>query len=449
MQRQILLVEDDQIHREMLEEALSDQGYRVLAAATGQEALDLLNAAAFDVALVDIRLPDLDGFQLLEQLLGSQPQCSVLLMTGQASIETAVSAMRQGAHDFLPKPFRMDLLLLKLERLFHLRDIEEENRQLRVAADGSSIVGKCLPWRRFLASVESVAPTDATVLLQGESGTGKELVADLLHSLSPRSRRPLIKVNCGAIPESLMESELFGYEKGAFTGAERARSGYLEQAHGGTLFLDEIGEIPHLMQVKLLRVLHDRKVQRLGGEKPVPTDFRLVAASHRNLEELRAAGGIRDDFFYRLNVIPLTLPPLRERRDDLPLLLEHFIRKYAGRYGKSPIRFAPESYALLQHYPFPGNVRELENLVERLQVLSAGTEILPRHLPAEFRRGEVNGASPVVVPLRTDLPLKEVVREFELRVIDQVLREEGGNRTAAARRLGISRKNLWERLERH
>jgi transcriptional regulator with PAS, ATPase and Fis domain len=299
--------------------------------------------------------------------------------------------------------------------------------------------------RRFLATLENVADTLATVLLQGESGTGKELAADLLHALSPRKEGPLVKVNCGAIPESLLESELFGYEKGAFTGAERTRRGYLEQADGGTLFLDEIGEIPHAMQVRLLRVLQDRRVQRLGSEAPVTADFRLIAATHRKIEELRESGAIREDFFYRLNVIPLTLPALRERKEDIPLLLDHFIRRYSAMHSKPPIRLSAEVLDLLQRQTFPGNVRELQNLIERLQVLQPGAEILPRHLPPEYRRPTENG-SEVIQCFRTELSLREALQEFETRFIERVLQEEGGNRTGAARRLGISRKNLWEKL---
>jgi DNA-binding NtrC family response regulator len=445
MERHILLVEDDPLHRDMLAEALTDKGYLVSPAATGQEALDALAGSAFQAALVDIRLPDVDGMALLDHLLTRHPECTVLLMTGQATVEAAVAAMRKGAYDYLAKPFRMELLLLKLERLFHLREVEGENRRLKEAPARGGMVASSPKMRRFLATLENVAGTLATVLLQGESGTGKELAADLLHSLSPRKEGPLVKVNCGAIPESLLEAELFGYEKGAFTGAERLRRGYLEQADGGTLFLDEIGEIPHAMQVRLLRVLQDRRVQRLGSEAPVAADFRLVAATHRDLEELRSNGAIREDFFYRLNVIPLTIPPLRERREDIPLLLDHFIRHYSALHGMSPLRLSAETLDLLQRHPFPGNVRELQNLIERLQVLSPGEEILPRHLPPEYRRPAENGGE-VIQCFRTELPLREALRDFELRFIQRVLQEEGGNRSAAARRLGISRKNLWEKL---
>ncbi len=441
----ILLVEDDELHLEMLQEVLTDNGYAVTAARSGQQAADALGSGRFPVALIDIRLPDVNGMSLLQLLLDRQPECAVLMMTGQATVEAAVDAMKQGAYDYLAKPFRTELLLLKLQRLCQLKQIEAENRRLRRQGQDSGIIGDSAALRRFMAAAQNAADTDATVLLRGESGTGKELAAEFIHQASSRRQGPLVKVNCGAIPESLLESELFGAEKGAFTGADRSRRGYLEQAQGGTLFLDEIGEIPQNMQVKLLRVLQDGKVQRLGSETTVVVDFRLVAATHRDLDELREEGIIREDFFYRLNVVPLHLPPLRQRREDIPLLVDHFIGKYASRYGKDPIRLSPESFELLLRYPFSGNVRELENLIERLQVLAPGTEITPRLLPEPLRKNAESGGD-VIQCFRTDLPLREALRDFELRFIARVLDEEGGNRTAAAKRLGISRKSLWEKL---
>ncbi|MHB1397309.1 MAG: sigma-54-dependent transcriptional regulator [Trichloromonadaceae bacterium] len=442
--RRILLVEDDHHHREMLEEALQDSGYTVASAASGQQALDLLGRGGFDAALVDICLPDLDGFALLEVLQTRHPGCPVLLMTGQATIEAAVSAMRKGAHDFLAKPFRLDLMLLKLERLFQLLLLQQENQQLR-QGHSQGLIGSSPEFRQFLKTVESVAATSATVLLQGESGTGKELIADHIHALSAACKGPLVKVNCGAIPETLLEAELFGYEKGAFTGAVRTHRGFFEQSQGGTLFLDEIGEIPLLMQVKLLRVLQERSIQPLGSEKSVPVSFRLVAATNRDFRRLREEGVIRDDFFYRLHVIALTIPPLRERKGDLQLLIDHFVGKYAARFGSQPLRLRPEALEQLLGYPFPGNVRELENLIERLQVLFPGQEIRCADLPIEFALQSRSGTE-VFQCFRTGLPLREALGEFELRFIHRVLEEEGGNRSAAARRLGISRKNLWEKL---
>jgi DNA-binding NtrC family response regulator len=445
VEHSILLVEDDPLHREMLTETLQDRGYAVSAAETGQQAADFLSERDFPVALVDIRLPDIDGFTLFELILARQAECSVLLMTGQATVEAAVDAMKKGAHDYLAKPFRMELLLLKLERLFRLKDIENENRLLRGSTETTGIIGRSAALSRFLATAKTVAGTDATILLQGESGTGKELFAEFIHEHSPRGQAPLIKVNCGAIPETLLEAELFGHEKGAFTGADRRRRGLLEQAHGGTLFLDEIGEIPPAMQVKLLRALQEHRIRRLGSEDDFPVDFRLLAATHRNLQELRESGAIREDFYYRLNVVPLVLPPLRERLEDLPLLIDHFIRRYSRLYSSEPIRFSPEVIEILQQYSFPGNVRELENLVERLQVLHPGVEILQRHLPKELLLSHDSGSN-IVQIVQTTIPLRDAMKDFERRFISRVLEEEHGNRTAAARRLGISRKALWEKL---
>ena len=441
----ILLVEDDEIHLEMLQEVLMDKGYQVTPARDGQQAADALSSENFQVALLDIRLPDVSGMSLLQVIRERSPECIVLMMTGQATIEAAVEAMKQGAYDYLAKPFRTELLLLKLQRLLHVQQIEAENRRLRQNEPASGIIGESPALLRFMTAARNAGETDATVLLQGESGTGKELAAQFIHQNSPRRDAPLIKVNCGAIPEGLLESELFGAEKGAFTGADRNRRGYLEQAHGGTLFLDEIGEIPHTMQVKLLRVLQDGKIQRLGSERVLDADFRLIAATHRDMEELREEGRIREDFFYRLNVVPLTLPPLRRRREDIPPLINHFIGKYANRYGKDSIRLTPESFELLLRYPFPGNVRELENLIERLQVLAPGEKIPPRLLPEPMRRC-AEGGSDVIQCFRTELPLREALRDFELRFITRVLEEENGNRTAAAKRMSISRKSLWEKL---
>ncbi|MFO7576938.1 MAG: sigma-54 dependent transcriptional regulator [Pelovirga sp.] len=445
MKKKILLVEDDNVHLEMLTEVLTDNGYQVTPARDGQQAADALVADSYPVALIDIRLPDISGMSLLQLILGQQADCTIMMMTGQATVEAAVDALKQGAHDYLAKPFRTELLLLKLKRLFHLKQLEEENRNLRQQDQHSGIIGDSLTLRQFLAAAQSAAGTDATILLQGESGTGKELAADFIHQASSRKDGPLVKVNCGAIPETLLESELFGTEKGAYTGAEQGRRGYLEQAHGGTLFLDEVGEIPQSMQVKLLRVLQDGVIRRLGTETPVRVDFRLIAATNRNLEDLREEGLIREDFFYRLNVVPLHLPPLRQRRDDIPLLVNHFIDKYSIRYAKEPIRLSLETYERLQNCPLPGNVRELENLIERLQVLAPGQEITPAMLPEPLRQsGETRGE--IIQCFRTDLPLREALRDFELRFISRVLHEEGGNRTAAARRLGISRKTVWEKL---
>ena len=444
MNKRILLVEDDDLHRTMVAGALEKNGYMVHCAENGQEAVDAMHSEPFQVALLDIRLPDINGFELLSVLHDVQPDCNAVMMTGEASIESAVRSMQEGAFDYLAKPFRTELLLMKLSRIFAWHELMEENRKLRGRVD-HGMVGTSRTLKRFLDSLKGAAESEATVLLLGETGTGKELAADFVHQHGFRNKGPLVKVNCGAIPESLLEVELFGCIKGAFTGADSARPGVLEQADGGTLFLDEIGEIPPAMQIKLLRVIEERTVTRVGADKPSPADFRLVAATHRDLDELRQSGLLRDDFFFRLNVVPLTVPPLRTRRSDIPLLISHFVERHAVRHRKEQIEFTPEALELLQKYHFPGNVRELENLVERLQVMLPDKQIQPRHLPDIVRQAvQLNGSK--VQCFRTELPFREAVRDFEVQFIQHVLEEENGNQTKAAKRLGVSRKTVWEKL---
>jgi DNA-binding NtrC family response regulator len=442
----ILVVEDDPLFSTMLVAALERVGYDVCHAETAATALEAATQREFDVALLDMRLPDADGLDLFRAIQDRHPGCTAIVMTGHASVESAVEAMRQGAHDYLPKPFPTEALLLKLQRLFRQKGIEGELAALRAGSQGVGFVGRNRRLLRLLETVRTVAGTDATVLLQGESGTGKELVAEQLHRESPRREGRLVKLNCGAVPESLMESELFGHEEGAFTGAARQRIGTLQQAAGGTLFLDELGDIPSSMQVKLLRALQEKTIRRLGGEAEVPVDFRLVTATNRDVDELVESGVLREDFYFRLSVVPITVPPLRERKDDLPLLLEHFVKRHSAAHGADPVRFSPEAMDLLVDYPWPGNVRELQNVVERLQVLTPGLEIGPRHLPPEIRKNRpAEGVLFEAVP--TTLTLKKAVRRFEQRYIERVVEEEGGNKAAAARRLGVARETLWKKAQ--
>ncbi|MEW6487007.1 MAG: sigma-54 dependent transcriptional regulator [Thermodesulfobacteriota bacterium] len=442
----ILVVEDDPLFAAMLLEALAGSAYDTTHAETAAEALATASRREYDAALLDVRLPDADDLSLFRALRERQPRCSALVMTGHASVEAAVEAMREGASDYLAKPFPTEMLLLKLERLFRARRTEEELAALRARAPEEGFVGRSRKVLRLLETARSVAATDATVLVQGESGTGKELVAELLHRHSPRQEGPLVKVNCGAVPETLMESELFGHEKGAFTGAERRRKGVLEQASGGTLFLDEVGEISSAMQVKLLRALQDRRIRRLGGEEEISVDFRLVAATNRHPQELLRSGDLREDFYFRLSVVPISVPPLRERADDIPLLLEHFVRRYSRSHGLDPVRFSAEAVEALLAHPWPGNVRELQNLVERLQVLHPGAEIRPRDLPAELR-AKRPAAGMLFAAVPTRLLLREAVGRFERQFIDAVVEEEGGNKAAAARRLGVARETLWKKAQ--
>lgn len=443
----ILLIEDDPLYASVLEEALLDAGYQVKCAMTAAEAMEASEQCDCDVALLDIRLPDIDGLHVLKALKENQPECTVIVMTGHASVESAVKSIRQGAYDYLSKPFPTEALLMKLQRILHQRKMEDELAALRSSPEvrSSGIVGRNRRVLSLLQTLKTVSGTDATVVIQGESGTGKELVADYLHFNSRRRKGPLVKVNCGAVPESLMESELFGFEKGSFTGADRRRIGTLEQASKGTLFMDEIGEIPASMQIKLLRALQDRKIRRVGGYEDIPVDFRLVAATNQDVGELVEEGILREDFYFRLNVIPVTVPPLRERSDDIPLLIEHFVARHSTAHDLTPIRFQPDAVELLVSYSWPGNVRELQNVVERVQVLHPGTDIGPRHLPMEIRKSQ----SPEGVHIEavsTDLDLRAAIRQFERRYIERVIEEESGNKAAAARRLGVARETLWKKL---
>lgn len=392
--KKLLLVEDEPLHRMTLQDNLQDAGYQVVSAESGQQALDFLTQQLFSVALIDIRLPDISGLELFSELKNRQPECSVILMTGQSSVEAAVTAMRDGAYDYLAKPFKVDLLLLRIER-----------------------------------------------------GVGKERLAEFLHKNSPRALAPLVRVNCAAIPETLLEGELFGYCKGAFTGAQRNHDGLLLQANGGTLFLDEVGEISQAMQVKLLRVLQEHKLRRLGDEQELTVDFRLIAATNQNPEELVRQGRMREDFYYRLRVIPLQVPPLRERREDIPLLVVDILHQFSEQYKIAPVIFTPEALQALSGYDYPGNIRELRNLIERLLVLYAGQTIGLTELPEEIG-GQRSAGSELIQSFQTHLPLRQAVKDFELRFIRMVIEEEQGNQTAAAKRLGISRKNLWEKLHR-
>lgn len=438
----ILLVEDETLHRMTLIETLTDAGYQVLSAEDGQQALNLMTKHHFGVALLDIKLPDISGIELFHELQRRQPDCNTLLMTGQSSVEAAVAAMRDGAYDYLAKPFKMDLLLMRLERAFQLQQLRQ---QVSEATQSPIIESHSPKFQQVIQASQVAAKTQATVLILGESGVGKERLADYIHQNSPRAKGPMIRVNCAAIPETLLEGELFGYTKGAFSGASHAHDGLLLQADGGTLFLDEVGEIPLPVQVKLLRVLQERTLRRLGEQKDRNVDFRLIAATHQAPSKLVQQGKMREDFFYRLNVIPLQIPALRERQDDLHMLIVDIIREISTQYDQVPIVLSSDSLSALEHYRYPGNIRELRNILERLQVLYAGKTIEPGQLPAEVLTGPAAGVD-LIQAVRTDRPLKVAVREFEERFIQTVVHEEGGNRTAAAKRLGISRKTLWEKF---
>jgi two-component system response regulator AtoC len=448
----LLIVDDEKTQREGLRAALDDR-YDVYLAENAQNAMELLERDHFDVLLTDFRLPNEDGMKLIGRAksLSHPPIC--ILMTAYGSEEIAVEAMKRGADDYLPKGrLQIDELEMRIARALRQRNLEVENVSLRQQLDSKfgmeNVVGESPAMRKVFDLVQQVAPTRATVLLLGETGTGKERIAKAIHQLSPRAQQPLVAVHCAGLQPNLLESELFGHEKGAFTGAHERRIGRFEQAQGGTLFLDEIGEIDASIQIKLLRFLSERTFERVGSGKTLVADVRLVAATNRNLAEMVKAGTFREDLFFRLRVVEIWLPPLRERKEDIPLLAQTFLREFAAENGKTLAGFTPDALNLLQRYVWPGNVRELRAAIEQAVVLSRGDKITPRDLPAWVREpapaadGEAERPRPAP---GNDLDLADVEKELVIRA----LKETGGNRTLAAKKLGLSRRTLHRRLHQY
>jgi DNA-binding NtrC family response regulator len=394
-------------------------------------------------------MPGLDGLGLLARINAISPDTPVVMITAQATIETAVEAMKRGAFDFLTKPFPGEELRLTLERAWEFARLRRENRQLRRQVEGRlafrNLIGSSPSMQRLFESMELVAPVSSTVLILGETGTGKELVALAIHHNSPRKDGPFVTVNCGAIPESLIEAELFGYRRGAFTGADSNRKGKFEAADGGTLLLDEVGEIPPMLQPKILRVLQSGEVDRLGADRPIKVDVRILAATHRDLEAMVQQGAFREDLYYRLAVVPLTVPALRDRRDDIPLLAEYFLGKMREKTGRSGLRLPPRVFATFDRYSWPGNVRELENTIERTVVLSRQDELSEETLPEKIRNAG-SGASATGFKLP---PGGVRLDELERDLLQQALERHDGNRTKAARELGLTRNTLLYRMQKH
>jgi DNA-binding NtrC family response regulator len=381
----ILVVDDEPVQREMVSGFLKKQGFEVIVAESGERALELFRQDAFDLILSDQKMAKMSGLELLQAVHSINPETPVILITAFGTVETAVTALKQGAIDYLTKPLNLEELLYRIQQVSDRYRILNENRELREALTErhriEGIIGESGPMLEVLSLVRRVAPSEATVLIRGENGTGKELIAKAIHFASPRARGPLIKVNCAALPEALLESELFGHEKGAFTGAIASRQGRFELANGGTIFLDEIGDLPLHLQAKLLRVLQERVYEKVGSSRPVKVNVRILTASHRPLEALIKAGQWREDLYYRLNVVTILLPPLRERRSDLPLLIDHFLRRFAEKNGKKIGGITAEARDILLRYDYPGNVRELENIVERAVVLTRDDVIGSGDLP--------------------------------------------------------------------
>lgn len=446
----LLIVDDEKTQREGLRAALEDH-YDVYLAEDAKTAMELLEQQHFDVLLTDFRLPSEDGMKLIVRAksLPRAPIC--ILMTAYGSEELAVEAMKRGADDYIAKArLQIDELEMRISRALRHQNLETENVALRQQLDSKfqmgNIIGESAAMREVLEVVAQVAPTRATVLLEGESGTGKELIARLIHQLSPRSRQPLVAVHCGALPPTLLESELFGHEKGAFTGAHERRIGRFEQAQGGTLFLDEIGEIDASTQIKLLRFLGERTFERVGSNKTLTADVRLVAATNKDLEQMVKEGKFREDLFFRLRVVEVNLPPLRSRAEDIPLLAQAFLREFSQENDKKVAGFTAETMDALLAYSWPGNVRELRTAVEHAVVLCRGDKITMRDLPPAVRSG---GAAPTAAKPTLLTQDKLTVKGAEKELIIRALRETGGNRTLAAKRLGMSRRTMHRKLHEY
>lgn len=465
-QPNVLIIDDEPLMRISIADALKDEGCQVKVAATGLDGVDLIKKEPFEIVISDLRLPGMDGLQILQVCKEVSPKTGVIVITAHGSVETAVGAMKMGAYDYITKPFSMDELLLIVNRLLKVLELEDENRSLREELEGrfsfKGLLGKNDKMREVLEKIKLVAPTDSTVLIIGESGTGKELVANAIHHNSSRRDGAFIKVSCAALPETLLETELFGHERGAFTGALKQRKGRFELAHQGTLFLDEIGEISPLVQVKLLRVLQERQFERVGGNQTIEVDVRLICATQRDLKKEVQAGRFREDLFYRLSVVPVHLPPLRERKEDVLVLADHFLGDFALQTGKRVKVFSQRAKELLLRYSFPGNVRELENTVERAVTLNHDEqEIEPWDLcgfpacpylggPPQPNCGFCSEGVPMAEKKTVSVDRLDTAREqFERQYIVKALERTKDNKTEAAKLLGMSRKALWEKCKRY
>ena len=450
MAERIVIAEDDEDLAFVLREALIRNQYEVEIAPTAGALLERLRAGAYDLVLLDVMLPDMDGLDALPKCRELAPETPIIVMTAHGTRQIAMEAITRGAYDFFTKPLKMAEFQVVVARALDRRRLQQQVKVLRAGQPTGfeEIIGQCEPLKRVLDMAQRAAPTDLTILIQGESGTGKEVLAQAIHRLSLRKDGPLIPVNAAAIPEGLLESELFGHERGAFTGAIRARPGRFELAHGGTLFLDEIGDMPLSMQVKILRALQERQIERVGGVKSIAVDVRIVAATHQNLETMVAEGRFRQDLFYRLQGVTLRLPPLRERVDDLPVLVGYLLERAAQRLWRTAATVTPEAMRCLWTYQWPGNVRELQHTLEAAMVLSDGI-IMPEHLPAAIQSS--GAPSPLVVDPIMKLAggsLDDMLEESERRMILDALGKAGGVQARAAKILGISERSLWYRVKK-
>ncbi|MCK8602448.1 sigma-54-dependent transcriptional regulator [Desulfoferrobacter suflitae] len=449
----VLLVDDDPLALDLISENLKTQGYSVELACSGIEAVEKAKTQSYDIVITDLSMPGMDGLQLLDHFKINYADTMVIVLTGFGTIGTAVEALKKGAFDYMTKPANMDEILLALNRIQELHALKMDNvmlrSQLQERYQFDNIIGRSAPMEALYRIIRRVAKTDSTVLLTGESGTGKELIANAIHFSSDRNNKPIVPINCGAIPEELLESELFGHEKGAFTGAVKERKGRFELAHRGTIFLDEIGEMPLKLQVKLLRFLQERKFERIGGGRTIQVDVRIIAATNKDLEKAVENGEFREDLYYRINVIPIRVPPLRERDGDVALIAQHFLRQHCMEKGVSLKKLTSSAMAALEAYEWPGNVRELENLIERLVILTEADVIQMNDLPARIRRqpkSHVENKEQLIEAGGVDL--KKTLDELENRLIMEALEKANGVRARAAQLLGLNRTTLVEKMKK-
>ena len=448
MKPKILVVDDEPSHRRMIEAVLEAEGYEIKQADSGQTAIAAVEDRFFDLVIMDIRMPKVGGIEALKKIKEISPGIPVIIMTAYASVDTAVEALKSDAYDYLTKPLDIEELKMLVAKTLRFRQLEQENvylkERLNDRFDFSNILGKSPAMDSLFETMALVAPSDATLLIEGESGTGKELIANAIHQNSPRSERPLIKVNCAALPETLLESELFGHEKGAFSGAVARKQGRFHLAHKSSIFLDEIGEMAPTIQAKILRVLQEREFEPVGSTQTIKVDTRIIAATNKNLEKEIEQGHFREDLYYRINVVVLHVPPLKKRREDIPLLADFFLKQYAQKNRRSIQGFTPRAVDLLMRHDWPGNVRELENVVERAVIMSRGEMITPLEFPEILKELDVEGQAS-----RVDLTPGRSLKEVEKDMILSTLAETNGNRTHASKILGISRRTLQLKLKEY